>query len=98
LGDGVSESEKEGLLPDIVLSDGREIAFDLSRVTMREYNGLFSADQPPDKDAEIIARVAGLSLEEYRAMQTSDTLTLMDWKRFHQAFFKKCREPLADPK
>ena len=85
-------------MADIILSDGREITFDLTRLTMREYNGLFSADQPQSKDDEIISRVCGMTLDEYHAIQTSDTLTLYDWKALHKAFFKKCREPLADPK
>lgn len=85
-------------MADLTLSDGREITFDLTKLTMREYAGLFSAAQSVDQDAEIIARVCGMTIEDYHAMQNSETLTLYDWKYLHAAFFKKCREPLADPK
>jgi len=85
-------------MADIVLSDGREITFDLTKLTMREYAGLFDSSQPVDVDAAIIARVCGMTDEEYAALQKSETVTLYDWKKLHALFFKRCREPLLDPK
>ena len=85
-------------MADFTFSDGRAITFDLTKLTMREYNGLFSAAQSNDVDAEIVSRVAGITADEYRALKTSETLSLYEWKDFHRAFFKKCSGPLTDPK
>jgi hypothetical protein len=83
-------------MTDFTLSDGREITFDLSQISMAEYAALFDTTAPAEKDTAVIARVMGLTPEDYLAMQTSSTVSLKEWKQLHRAFFKKCREPLGD--
>ena len=78
-------------MADITLSNGREITFDLGKMSLREYRGLFSKEQPQDEEDKIISRVSGLELDEYLDMPQPD------WRRLMTALFKKAREPLADP-
>lgn len=83
-------------MADFTLGDGREITFNLSQISMAEYAALFDTAAPAEKDTAVIARVMGLTPEDYTAMQTSATVSLKEWKQLHRAFFKKCREPLGD--
>jgi hypothetical protein len=78
-------------MADVVLSDGREITFDLDCFTLEEYRELFNPGQPEEEADAVISRAAGVKLEDYHALKMSD------WKRLMKAFFKKCRDPLADP-
>lgn len=78
-------------MADITLSNGREITFDLSQMTLREYRGLFDKAQAPEQEDKIIAKVAGLSVDEYL------DLPQPDWRKLILSFFKKAREPLSDP-
>jgi hypothetical protein len=78
-------------MPDVTLSDGREITFDLSSLTLGEYRALFSAKQKPEDEDRIISRTSGIPVEEF------GSLKYLDWKRLTLAFFKKTRSPLADP-
>ena len=75
---------------DLVLSDGREVNFDLTKVTMREWRSMFKDDTPIDKEDEFAAKVGGLTVDEYL------DLSLLDNRRFWDAFMKKRREPV-DP-
>jgi hypothetical protein len=78
-------------MADVTLSDGREIDFDLTRITVREYRALFDPKQPQaDEDAAIV-KVCGLTPDEYLE------LSLLDQKVLFKAFIRKAREPLADP-
>lgn len=74
-------------MADVILSDGREITFDLLKISLSEYRALFDAHQPEEEDA-VLARVAGLTVDEYRA------LPVPDWRALAAAFFRKAREPL----
>lgn len=78
-------------MADVTLSDGREIEFDLSKLTIKEYRSLFDPSQPEEDEYGILGRVSGLSAEEI------EELPLLEWKRFYGGFLKKAREPLADP-
>ena len=79
--------------PDCVLSDGREIVFDLFAITKREYDSLFNRGQSDEDEAWILSKVSGLTPDEV------DNLPLGDWKKFARAFFKKAADPVeADPK
>lgn len=73
---------------DVKLSNGQEITFDLSKMTYKQYKALFTSDADAD---ETVSRVAGITMEEL------DNLPYLDQRRLVAAFFKKCREPLADP-
>lgn len=79
-------------MSDVILSDGREITFDLGKLTHGEYRGLFDPKEPDKKSDETIARVSGITAKEL------DALLHNDYRLLTQAFFRKCREPLAEPK
>ena len=78
-------------MADITLSDGREITFDLNKISIKEYRALFCPEQPDAEEYEFLARVSGLSADEV------GSLGFDDWRRFARAFFEKARQPLADP-
>jgi len=78
-------------MADITLSNGREIEFDLSKITMGEYRAIFKSGQTTEYEDELISRAAGLTVEEYLG------LSLPDCKRLQRRFFKKVTEPVADP-
>lgn len=78
-------------MPDMTLSDGREITFDLMALSLAEFRALFDAKQPQAEADAILARVVGMTLEEYNA------LPYLEWRRMTVEFFKKSRNPLADP-
>ena len=51
-------------MANVTLSDGREIEFDLSKMTIREYRALFDAGQPEEDEYKTLAKVSGLSEDE----------------------------------
>jgi hypothetical protein len=78
-------------MADVTLSDGKEITFDLSRMTIREYRGMFETQEDADKSDATLARVAGITVEELQA------LPYPDYRKLARVFFKRCREPDTDP-
>lgn len=77
--------------PDLTLSDGRAVTFDLTRITMREFRSLFDGAQANEVGDELVGRTCGMSGDDLGA------LPYVDYRRLMAAFFKRCREPLADP-
>lgn len=78
-------------MADVTLSDGREIEFDLSKMTIKEYRALFDPAQPDEDEFKTLSKVTGVE---------ADVLGNMDYityRRLLTAFFAKAREPLADP-
>jgi hypothetical protein len=78
-------------MTDFTLSNGKEITFDLTKLSHGQYKGLFDPKESDKKSDATIAGVAGLTVAEL------DALPHNEYRAFVQAFFKKCREPLADP-
>ena len=78
-------------MADIVLSNGREITFNLELLTLREYRSLFDKSQPQEAEDRIVAKVCGLELDDYL------DINYQDWKRLFTAFVKRARSPLSDP-
>lgn len=78
-------------MADVTLSTGREIVIDLTKITLKQYRALFDKSQPQAEEDATIAACAGLTLDEYLG------LIYPDFKRIAAAFFRKAREPLADP-
>jgi hypothetical protein len=78
-------------MPDLVMSEGREITFDLSKLTLKEYRELFNRQQPQADEDATMRKVTGLTQEEL------ENLPLEDYKRLFKAFMGRCREPIADP-
>ena len=78
-------------MTDIILKDGREITFDLSKMTFGQYLGLFDPKEADERSDKTLARVAGLEFKELKA------LPFTEYKRLIVALFRKAREPLSDP-
>jgi hypothetical protein len=78
-------------MADVTLHDGREVSFDLDALTIREFRQLLDPRQKQEDEDAIICRVTGLEMEVYLSLSKADE------KRLWAAFFKKVREPLADP-
>lgn len=78
-------------MADYTLGNGREITFDLHKLNMRQWRGLFDASESDERSDETLARVAGLSADEM------DALDFIEYKQLFAAFLRKTREPLANP-
>ncbi len=78
-------------MADMTLSDGREIEFDWYKLTLEEYENLFNKENGREYENEIIARVSGLDIGEYKK------LPYADYKKLAQRFYKKAKDPAADP-
>ena len=78
-------------MADVTLSDERQITLDLSKMTIREYRGMFDAQEDTDKSDAVLARVAGMTLEELQS------LPYPDYRKIAKKFFARCREPESDP-
>lgn len=75
----------------ITLSDGRELAVDLTKITITEYRRLFKNETTPEEEDAFLAPCFGLTLEQFQA------LSYPDYKRVTNAFFEAAKNPLADP-
>lgn len=75
----------------VVISDGREIVVDLSKISLREYRSVFDTKQKPEEEDVILAKVFGLDVETYR------DLPYPDWRLLTVKFFEFARNPLSDP-
>ena len=71
--------------------DVKEIQFDLSKLTVKEYRLLFDKTTGRDYEEELICKVTGLELDDLA------NLSLLDYKRVFQGFIKAARDPLSDP-
>ena len=78
-------------MSDFEFTDGREIDFDLSKISIGEYKALFDRDQSDKDEYATLAKVSGIDAEDI------DNLPLDDWKRFYKAFITKAIAPLDDP-
>lgn len=78
-------------MPDFTLPDGREITFDLDALCLEEYRALLGRQQTREEEDAVMARVCGLTPEEYHK------IPFQTWRRLCKAFFEKAAEPLADP-
>ncbi|MCG3143640.1 MAG: hypothetical protein LC124_00700 [Ignavibacteriales bacterium] len=78
-------------MADVTLSDGREITFDLTRISLREYRAIFDNAQPQTEEDATLAKVCGMTVDEYL------DLSYLEWRRLMTAFFEAARKPLASP-
>ena len=76
---------------DITLSDGKQIALNFKTFTRREFQEMFEKKNGEKKTDEVISRAAGMTVDELLDLNFEDS------RRIVEAFWKKCREPLADP-
>lgn len=65
-------------------------AFDFSRVTIKEYRSLFDKSQPQDEEDEIVARVAGITVDELQA------LPVPEYRRLMREFIKAATTPVEE--
>jgi hypothetical protein len=77
--------------PDCVLSDGRKIFIDLSKVSIQEWRDMFDSKQKVEAGDLVQSRVAGLTLEELHALNVND------WKLLNKTMFDVFKQPLANP-
>ncbi len=78
-------------MADFEFADGREIDFDLSKISIREYKALFDRDQSDEDEYATLAKVSGVKPGDVEEMP------LDDWKRFYKTFITKATTPLEDP-
>ena len=79
--------------PDFVLSDGTEIHFDFSKITVAEWRSMFDREQPEEEEDKVIAKVAGLEPDKI------PQLSFVEWRKLATAFFKASANPVdSDPK
>ena len=74
--------------PDVVLSDGREIFVDTTKIKRREWKEYVNSTNADDDD-ELLSRLAGLSIQEVT------DLHLLDWVKLRDGVFERIRNPLA---
>jgi hypothetical protein len=70
---------------------GKEINFDLSKMTYNQFKDMFNPKSSEETSDETLCRVAGISPQEL------GSLSFPEYQRLFQAFLKKTREPLSDP-
>ncbi len=78
-------------MPDVTLANGRDLTFDLSKITISEFRLLFDPAQKEHEGDALVGRCAGLSVKEIGALPYPDYRLLM------REFFRKAREPFANP-
>jgi hypothetical protein len=78
-------------MSDFTLGDGREIDFDLDKLTYGQWLGMFSPGESEERTDKTLARVSGLELKDIKALK------IMDFKKLVSALRKKIQEPLTDP-
>ena len=78
-------------MSDYKLPDGKEITFDLSKMTYGQWMGLFDSKESDERSDETLARVCGLEIDTLKSM------SFPEYKKLFAEFLKKTREPLSDP-
>ena len=71
--------------------EGREIPFDISKISLREFRALIDPDRPDEEGDELLGRSDGLEGEKVA------DLPYPEYRKLTRAFFAKAREPLSDP-
>ena len=75
---------------DIKIKD-IDLTFDLEKISMTEYRQFSKGNLLDEEDDLVLAKTSGQPVEFFRG------LSQVDYRRVVTAFFKKAREPLADP-
>lgn len=78
-------------MADITLRDGREITFDLEKVTYKQWKGIWSGTESDEETDATVARCAGITVEELH------DLPQPDWRAVMFALHKKGTQPLSSP-
>ena len=67
---------------EIVLDSGKKIVIDLNKITIKEYRGLFKPEQSEEQESETLAKVSGLSVDDF------NSLGLADFKKLAKNIFE----------
>lgn len=67
--------------------NGRDFEIDLSKITIKEYRALRDPDQPEDEGDAILAKAAGMELDEVQE------LSYLDWRLLVQKFYETAINP-----
>ena len=78
-------------MADFTLTSGRELSFDLGKISIKEWQSLRSPAYSTDADNAVISKITGMKVDEIEDMPADD------FNRLTFAMFKKMREPLSDP-
>ncbi len=86
-------AEKSEKKADVVLSDGREVVYDLTKLSVKEWRTLTNTENPmplDDQDA-LLLKVAGLEGED------SAEIPFLDYRKLSDGFWKAATRPLDNP-
>lgn len=83
-------AEKENK-PDVVLTNGREVRFDFTKVTVKEWRAMLSPTQTDEEGDSVLTKVSGVTKEEM------EELTVEDQRILTQGMFRAYRNPLPFP-
>ncbi len=79
-------------MSDFTLGNGKEITFDLSQLSHKDWKGLVNPKQAKEKEEVILSRVFGLTVEEL------DKLSEVEYRKLNKAFVMRVLAPIsADP-
>lgn len=85
------EAKTETRKPDVTLSDGRAIYFDLTQATYGQVLGIASPTETAEESAQTLANLAGMTLKEVLALNGRD------FKKLISAWWRVWKAPLDDP-
>jgi hypothetical protein len=77
-------------MADITLGDGREITFDLSKITVEEYDELLNKGLSRKRERELLCAPCGLTEEEIKK------ISMADYKRLALGFIKAAIAPVSE--
>jgi hypothetical protein len=72
---------------DMTLSDGREVVFNLKKMSRQEYRDLHNPAYTDENDDVVIAKVTGIDIEELRDMN------MEDYSRLIWQLIRKVQQP-----
>ena len=77
-------------MADITLGGGREVSFDLEKITISEYEELLDSKITRQREKEILSNPCGMTVEEIKG------LSLPDYKKLAKAFVLKAVSPVSE--
>lgn len=77
--------------PDFITQTGKEVYFDLTKMTYGQWLGLFDPKESDEKSNITVARVSGLTTDEL------NELGFLEYKKMFNSLLKRAREPLENP-
>jgi len=78
-------------MAEVVLSTGKTVILDLSKVTFGEWRRYFSSRGSPKEDDAFVEKITSLKPAEQEAMLRDD------YRRIMVAVIKEGNQPLSDP-